>query len=493
MNKAKLIIQRTLNGLNTEFKSEGINESDLDKLGILYDERKELIQIASLKLSFSVSIYNDKKVISLINLDNRDIEGRAGFYAIRLIVDKGAIITGLYNLFTKIATSYVGYIRQGSLNNQNYSELLDEVDANTQISKVIVSPNVTDKVCYKIVDNSSLDAQINDVNLELVRKTYLFDQSYAIDLALLKTRGFIDFELLKTNVRHIHINNPDGMLMGLSVNNKKINSSQLSRQESIDVYVLNTDKVQYQDYQGGYKDIIGNSLMLRKPELPKQRPLSDSEYHPRSSRKKSSSGAVVVGIFCLILGAAGGYFIPKYFFASKASAAIVDPIYNIVNPNKTFDLKLVADKSESFVLESTNHLTEYLFKYDSKTKSWKVRGREEDAKKDKELTEVELKKILGDDSIYSGIFLEKLKPFASVDLKKTESSTGNKLVEANTDDNKNLDVNSKNTTPITKSSTTSKGSNQSVTKESKQNIDQSSKSSDPKKEKGNGADGGVKP
>ncbi|WP_312139216.1 hypothetical protein [Sphingobacterium sp.] len=415
---SKLIIQRTLNGLDTEYKSEGLNEHELERLGVLYDERKEIIQLNQFDWNISITNTATQKVISLIRKGN-DRAGRAGFYAIRLFVAKGTIINGLFNYLQKIAARYVQHISQSTLNSQDYSDLLNEIDDNTQVSTVILTRAIFDKTCYKVVDyNQQLDAVLNDPILELVKKTYLFNRAEAINVNTFKEIGFTDFGLLENSVRKLHIENPDNFIASININNNSITTSNFG-EASFQVYALNSEQVTIKDKFLKPHTVNSSPYTLKKPE-----PVAPvySENHGYRGEKSSSGGVILIGIISLLIGAAGGYFLPKYFLKSEPKTVLaIDPLEH-QEATSEFELKVMADKSQSFVLESNHsNLNNYTFKYDSSSKSWKVRKRSDDSKDDKLLTQVLLKEVLGPDSALIPDFLSEMEEIAPGSINMIEN------------------------------------------------------------------------
>ena len=419
---SKLIIQRTLNGLDTEYKSEGLNAPELEKLDILYDERKEIIQINQFLWNISITNTSTQKVISLIAKGN-DRAGRAGFYAIRLLVAKGAVIKELFNSLQKIAARYVQHISQSTLNSQDYTDLLKEIDDNTQVSKVILTPTIFEKTCYKVVDyNQPLDTVLNDPILELVKKTYLFNLEEKISPNTFKEIGFTDLSLLEENIKKVQIENPDNFLASININNNAMPIRNIG-ETSFQVYALKTDQITIKDRNLKLHNVNSSPYTLKKPE-----PIDQvySENHGRRREKDSSGGAILIGIFSLFIGAAGGYFLPKYFLESKPSPVIVADTIEQQDTGGKIGLKVIADKSQSFVIESNQgNLNAYTFKYDATSKTWKVRKRTEESKDDKLLTQEMLKGLLGADSLILPQFLidlDELAPGSKIIIEDLKNS-----------------------------------------------------------------------
>lgn len=432
---SKLIIQRTLNGLDTEYKSDGLNEHELERLGVLYDERKEIIQLNQFDWNISITNTATQKVISLIRKGN-DRAGRAGFYAIRLFVAKGTVINGLFNSLQKIAARYVQHIEKSSLNSQDYSDLLKEIDDNTQHSKIILTPAIFEKTCYKVVDyNQLLDTVLNDPILELVKKTYLFNRAEAINANTFKEIGFTDFGLLENSIKKIHIENPDNFLANIIINNNSISIRNIE-ETSFQVYALNTEQVTIKDKYLKPHIVNSNPYILKKPE-----PVAQvySEHHGHRGEKGGSGGAILIGIISLLIGAAGSYFLSKYFLTPEPKPVLAVDALEQQEPTSKFELKVIADKSQSFVLESNNpNINTYTFKYDSSSKAWKVRKRNEESKDDKLLTQEVLNEVFGADSALIPVFLSEMYEIApgsikiSEELKNAADSTNQNSVQKST-------------------------------------------------------------
>lgn len=124
--KIFLVIQRTTNGLMTNYKSPDLPLSESDIENIFGDEQNAA-QLANSSVIYTLENQNNYRVYSYINSAVSDNAGRAGYYAIRLLISKDKILINGPAVFSKIAERYEHYFAEEMLPNQDYTKILDAV------------------------------------------------------------------------------------------------------------------------------------------------------------------------------------------------------------------------------------------------------------------------------------------------------------------------------------------------------------------------------
>lgn len=122
--KIGLLIQRTFNGLNTEYVSENALASFDTKL-FLTDERNVAMQLSEAPV-FSVAQKGQAKCYSFIKR-TLDREKRSGFYAIRLFIEVTQSLKNLKQQLTRIAQEYEKSLQTPGYS-ADYPSLLKEVE-----------------------------------------------------------------------------------------------------------------------------------------------------------------------------------------------------------------------------------------------------------------------------------------------------------------------------------------------------------------------------
>ncbi|GGH20411.1 hypothetical protein FAZ19_09890 [Sphingobacterium alkalisoli] len=417
MNTIKLIIQRTLNGLDIDYTSEPINEREFEASGILYDERKEINQ---LDCSVVLSITNtaESKVYSYINNRVLDVSKRKGFYAIRLIVPRNVRIPHVYKVLQKIAQNYDQHLESNTINALNYDGILQELNANTQPLGMLLGNTIYKVTCYTFIDFAEQsDSVLNSFKLELFHKTYLLDEIDKDSESSLRDAGMKDFKAMYGHIKDITIENPESVLSGLWINDIRLDYSQI-KTSTFKLACLSTDQIHYTSILNNNKKTLlsNNHLVLQRPQ-PAPRPT----YKHRSSRGSSSSGPYWLALLALVVGVAGGYFGGQYFDFPYFKRTVLKPAEVLVQePTHHFHLTINNSNSNAFLLETdtaaSDTLNKYYFKYDPKQPTWRLVQKDKGAN-EKELTRTELNSLLKNDTGMVDLFIEELKRFSAISVK----------------------------------------------------------------------------
>lgn len=438
MKNIKIIIQRTLTGLEVDYKSSPIKEHELEEVGILYDERNLINQLDCEKV-FSVTNTVDFKVYSYIYNRDFDVSKRRGFYAIRLLVPRNLVVSNVFEILKKIDSKYLHYRDRNSLSNLDYTEILNELERTPLPTNKIIGPVIHKKDAYVFLDKEEdWSKSINAPKFELVHKTYFFDiKDKSCEPSLIEG-GMIDFKVIQNSIiRMVTIHNPENLLTGLWANETKLDLSNL-RSAQFYLFCLTTDKIQYASLLSNRKELInGNSLVLKRPLLT-----------PRSEANNDSSSAVWIVIGALLLGGLAGYFGRPFLEDTEVKPMVYNSQENRIETiAPSFQLKISNENSNAFSLKTqTQPLDKYYFVYDPKKPSWKFRNQNDDPSKNRILTRAELNTLLNNDTSKVSQFIKELQLRADVvviDSLKSEKLNSETKSIPSTKSNSEKDVTSK--------------------------------------------------
>jgi hypothetical protein len=418
MSNIKLIIQRTLNGLDIDYTTEVINEREFEASGILYDERKEVNQL-NCEVVLSVTNTREYKVYSYINNNVSDVAKRKGFYAIRLIVPRNKRILSVYQLLQKIALRYDQHRVSNSINTLNYDDILQEINTGIQPIEMLLSSTICKVTCYSFIDFAAQsDEVLNNFKLELFHKTYLFDVIDKESEPLLKEVDMKDFKTMYSFIKEITIENPDSLLNGLWVNDVRLDYKKINTNTNIlNLVCLNTDQIHYTSALENKKKLLSNNhLVLRRPQ-PIQRPM-EINY---SSSGYLSSGAYLLALIALLVGVSAGYFGGQYVDFPYFNKRPLEPVLGAVHkPINNTRLSINNVGSNAFLLEADSTrkdtLIKYFFKYDPKGPTWRFREKS-NQNTEIELTKAELYGLFNKDTVKVNLFIEELKRYSPISLK----------------------------------------------------------------------------
>ncbi|SKC08064.1 hypothetical protein SAMN05660841_04090 [Sphingobacterium nematocida] len=408
MKNIKIIIQRTLTGLEVDYKSSPIKEHELEEVGILYDERNLINQLDCDKV-FSVTNTVDFKVYSYIYNRDFDVSKRRGFYAIRLLVPRNLVVSNVFEILKKIDSKYVHYRDRNSLSNLDYTEILNEFESIPLSTNKIIGPVIHKKDAYVFLDKEEdWSKSINAPKFELVHKTYFFDLKDKSCEGSLIESGMIDFKVIQNSIiRMVTIHNPESLLTGLWANETKLDLSNLTSHQ-FDLFCLTTDKIHYTFQLSNKKELINNnSLILRRPAF---------KPGPGEGAESNGSLSVWIGVGALLLGAAAGYFGRPFLEEPEPIPMVYNSQENRIETNApSFDLKISNENSNAFSLKTqTQPLDKYYFVYDPMVPSWKFRIQNDASSKNRILTKTELKTLLNNDTLKVSQFIKELQLYADV-------------------------------------------------------------------------------
>ncbi|WP_286859424.1 MULTISPECIES: hypothetical protein [Sphingobacterium] len=391
-SRVHLLIERTLNGLDYDYISSGLNQNELERLQLSFDERNQVGQFNE-GYCYSVKRTAQHLIYSVINTSMKDNAKRNGFLAVRLIVKHNEHITSVMQYLLQITTQYINHIKDSSLNNQNYDLILDEAAKSIKQNNSI-NPKITpDKTIFYQFLNLSLDQSeaFNNPKLVYATKVYFLDEQSLHNEAVAKQFGFQPVEDLFAQVRKITFNNTTTNGLRLKINEEE-ERSLLKDQFLI---CMKGDRIQYKlTFDTRYKEVsIFEGEIEVRPEEP--RPPRPSNQEP----ERSSSGLVWAWIIGPILGIAIGYWGIEFAMnlVGIGQKAEVNVAVEIVKPVENFSFKIDTAKSRVLYLEfADSTLQNYVFSYKGKAEGWKFykKGEEKNAKA---LTKSELRSIFQDE------------------------------------------------------------------------------------------------
>lgn len=399
MEKILLLIERTFNGLQVEHMSKAMNVNELEKNGILYDERVEINQIAPRTDAYSLLNLQTAKVYSYINNSVTDVEGRNGFYAIRLMVGQDYYVPHVSTYLQKIATAFQSYLNDQQLQLQDYTDILNEISANLLKSNNIYCKEDIDSTVYYQFLNlpADIDNQLNSAELCLAGKVYfLSDKVQANEpyIAPYKLKPLLEY---RRGILKIEVDNSNKQLGSLKINKQHMGSA--PSLHNFNVFCRHTDKVAYTKIFDHKRllDLNENTLRINPPA-----PIAPVPVPTKPEEK--SSFAIIFSLLGLIIGGALVYFLQPIIFKKEPTQTVEfsDPKQDLPQPN------FHVDTSESFNLKATA-IKDYIFKYEPKKGYWQYKKEQLSWMK---LTKSSLLEILNGDSTALEGPIKELQQFA---------------------------------------------------------------------------------
>jgi len=387
-SRVHLLIERTLNGLDYDYISSGLNQNELERLQLSFDERNQVGQFNE-GYCYSVKRTAQHLIYSVINTSMKDNAKRNGFLAVRLIVKHNEHITSVMQYLLQITTQYINHIKDSSLNNQNYDLILEEAAKSIKQNNSI-NPKITpDKTIFYQFLNLGLDQSEAFDNPKLIyaTKVYFMDEQSVHNEAVAKQFGFQSIENLFAQVRKITFNNTTTNGLRVKINEEE--ERNLLKDQFL--ICMKGDRIQYKlTFDMIYKEVsIFEGEVEVRPEEPRPPKPSNQEL------KRSSSGLVWAWIIGPILGIAIGYWGIEFAMnlVGIGQKTELNVAVEAVKPVENFSFKIDTGKSKALYLEfADSTLQNYVFSYKGKAEGWKFYKKGED-KNTKALTKAELRSI----------------------------------------------------------------------------------------------------
>ncbi|KGE13505.1 hypothetical protein [Sphingobacterium deserti] len=391
-NKVNLVIERTLNGLDYDYVSAGLNRNELEKLQLSFDERNQVGQFNE-GYCYSVKRTNQHVIYSVINTSMKDSANRKGFLAVRLIVKHNEYISSVMQYLLRITTQYINHIKDNSLNNQDYDLILEEAARSIKQNDGINPAIAPDKTIFYQFLNLTLDQSeaFNNPKLAYATKVYFLDEQSIHNEVVAKQFGFQSVEDLFAKIRKITFNNTT--TNGLRV---KINEQEISLSKDQFVLCRADDRIQYKlTFDTRYKEV---SIFEGEVEV---RPEEIILPHRSAKEPKRNSTAVIwAWIIGPLLGIAIGFwgidFAVDWFGIENKQQQ--DDLVLEVEQADNFSFKIDTSKNNMLQLFFVDSLvSEYIFIYNGKAEGWKFykSGGEKNAE---QLTRTKLRAIFKEDS-----------------------------------------------------------------------------------------------
>lgn len=444
-----LIIQRTHNGLETEYNS--IPNGNFESL--LHDVRNDVLQISNRTNFYSVSINKNIKIYSEI-MSVKDRERRDGFVAIHLLTSNTSQINNAVEVLNQIAAKNETYFESNE-SRQDYSEILSTIKPEKIQNSIAVSPKLQGDIYFAEAEN---EPQINELlNSDMVlaaKKLYIFtkDSGYNADFAQshFKFKPF----LALSNFKPIDI--PDSNLLEyIKVDGEEIKSG------SAKLLVSNNETITYKRFdEKKERTFNGNFDLEPKYVAPKIE-------RGRSENKRSLVPIIAVATTSLLLGGLAGYFWPKQ------KNEVVETNDQVVTSASTPLFKVDNDtKNPVFVVDSADNskLFDRKIKFDTDKKEWKIK---EPAQSDYQPLDRKLFKELLGPNVDSTAYITALKQISGYELKNNPNA--NKSEDATKEEKST--VQQENTEPI--------GTTKKATEPVKKTAVSTTKANQPAQPKGN--------
>jgi len=355
-SKLNLIIQGTTAGLNNIYVSPNLDITNKSIVETLKDERILAAQIANQSIVYSVQTINDCKVYSLIITDITDFTGRSGYYSIKLYSTIDYKVKNVTGLLNELNQKYLYFKNNNDLNNQDYSEILNQADIQSQ--NRIISNKLISTAFIQYYDKDNVEYNINNDAVYAVEKLYLFDHEKALNEEQIKYQGLIGFEDFKKNVKFFEVNNSDGVLKKIIINGKELSHTIFP--ESFMSFRLKDDSVSYftKDDTSSKQAIFNHNNILdikrkvtfvqqpTKTKEPAKEPAKGPTKGPTKKGEQSTFQKILIVLFILGVG------VSFYFFLDKEPTNKTNTNTNLTTENSAdsslFNFKVTNNSVKAF-------------------------------------------------------------------------------------------------------------------------------------------------
>lgn len=481
-----LVIQRTFNGLKTDYKSEELQLSNNDLENIFGDEQNAA-QLANSSLIFTVENHEKYRVYSYINTSVSDNAGRAGYYAIRLLIPTDKILVNLNAIFNKLSHHYEHYFENKDLLNQNYDDLLAAIiKQNCLLDKSVLTSSKRDGVFYlKYAANERVDDTMNEDSTYLIKKIYLFAKEQSKSDEIIQQSNFKSFAAFSSEIKQVKVTNPDRYLKELKINGKNL---KLPQEENYNIYLLASDILTYTDLEGKKeKSFAGASLNVYRPQpIYKPQPLQQSNHN----REGFSLGSLLAAsIATLIIGSAVSWFFTYDHYTEKIALIRSEQPEQVMAQSYYFSLD-PSIKDFTLLGNNISEISSYKFKYSDKDKKWTYTDGNapfnnldslalNEIGRKGSLNEEDLKNALEKISGKTIELSKEINPSESA-ITVENSSKSDVITETTSEEKKNGETKSQTTPPTNSTKTSKKVIQNASNKETKNNENAKSKASSAK-------------
>lgn len=357
MEKTILIIQRTWNGLDTDYSSVSLTPL-LENA--LHEERSDSLKLSNNSDYYCISYIQTFKVYSLIKAIV-DRAGRNGFVAVRLFSKSNVNITNAVEILHNVLEKNEKYFSE-KVGQQDYEEILAATTFEASKNEYVATEASKENIYLSVAKTPlEINTLLNNPKIIASKRSYIYTDDRALkneeNLRLLK---FNRLDQLN-NLSEVEISNNSNLLEYIKVNGKEINSrsGKLLYNSNDSIVYKRTDEKKERPFNGRF-DLAEKYVQpkIKNPE------------NQRSVSKSTSLPLVFGGLAGLILGGIGGYFIPKLF---PDKQQVIEQDYPSTVTSSVFfkvDEKL---KNPVFVIDkndSHSNLDGKKFKFDSDKKQW---------------------------------------------------------------------------------------------------------------------------
>ena len=426
MNSVKVIIQstKTDRGLEIEYNSFDSSFSLNELKESLIDER-DIPSKANDKDALCVEISGAFRIYSLI-IGILDIEGRPGYFAIKLFCRKNRIIQNFESILYQLKSKYEANQKSGNFHNSNYTDIISAAVEESNNQNPLVLQQQGKYFCYYEKETQQLERYFNSDIIYLVEKLYAFQKPLQQE----NERG--NLKLIQTLEQKVSRTKITGDLN--LVNEVKINKQQIDfdpNQNSIVVLLLDNENMNYQISSKAETRKIGDEIQVFKKYVEPKKP---------KTAEKSYLGFLLGCLLGLIIGVGFGYFLLPDFINEPLALPTIDMSGQTITPDS-----VIFERNGNKFTTVHQAFKDYSFKYtDGK---WSFSSE----KSEGNFTNFYRSSI--DSIIYEGKTLtEDLKKefFASLEkiaeqkvLDKEKTDQGSKKTEAKADANKEVEPESK--------------------------------------------------
>lgn len=356
MEKTILIIQRTWNGLDTDYSSISLTPV-LEKA--LHEERSDSLKLSNNSDYYCISYIHTFKVYSLIKA-TVDRAGRNGFVGARLFSKSNVNISNAVEILQNVLEKNEKYFSE-KVGQQDYEEILAKITFENSKYDYAVTESLKENIYLSVAKTPhEINSLLNNPKTVASKRSYVYTDDRALkneeNLRLLKFNPFDQVN----NLREVGIPN-SRLLEYINVNGKEINarSGKLLYSADDSIVYKRSDEKKEKQFNGRFD--------LEEKYVPPKVRYPESE---RSNSKGTSLPWIFGGLAGLILGGIAGYFIPKLF---PDKQQVIEQDYPSTVTSSVFfkvDEKL---KDPVFVIDKndfSSNLDGKKFKFDSEKKQW---------------------------------------------------------------------------------------------------------------------------
>lgn len=344
MNSVKVIIQstKTDRGLEIEYNSFDSSYSLNELKESLIDER-DIPSKANDRDAFCLEVTGGFRIYSLI-VGILDIEGRSGYFAIKLLCRKNRSIQNFESVLYQLKSRYEANQKVGKFQNNNYADIISAAVEESNYQNPLVLQKQGKYFCYYEKETLQLERYFNSDIIYLVDKLYAFEKPQQEE----RERG--NLKLLQTLEQKISRTKITGDLS--LVNEVKINKQQIDfdpNQNSMMVLLRENETMNYQISSKAETQKIGDEIQVSRKYVEPKKP---------KTAEKSYLGFLLGCLLGVIIGIGLGYFVLPDLIIEPVALQAAGDTEQTITPDS-----LIFSKNGDQYTTDHQAFKDYSFKY----------------------------------------------------------------------------------------------------------------------------------